>query len=508
MMEKRDLTRAVSKFFSGIQKIPGAVLGAILGAVAANSQVIGVTSLGVLALIVLAGSVVGFSVGGLLGVIFSGRKTNNGIVPVGDLHKPRRLPGENFAAELLTEDIRLDRMDNGLRVTVSRKNVKEAVISSAGKESLADMHVGQDAPVLLEADNRILEYMLGRGNNNPSPVDLRTLTQNGIRLRWASGGMLSIVNFRRRRWIPLFFRDIRPYGWNISLGSSERHFNKLQLATNRLDEELNDPACVIGREFLEETLVLENAFRDNVNSYNQKTFVVPGAGDANVQNAKQLNAKHVTCRAATDNLFFTHQGSIINARPAAPSMTLVIEDVNGGIHTVPHVLVCINLLELGIEVVKVMEYDLDENDYLLDGEILEIHKGNGTISTELTRMPVALVSCDFLGEQFGAGALGNDLGYTLGGQPSVNIHRNIPAEHIHLFDWDVRRRIQVMLGSNPAEKSERKRYLDWFDKFGSCFVDERGNPVHDRAPGLFTPTTVKILKLYFNGGHGAGEKKG
>ena len=31
-----------------------------------------------------------------------------------------------------------------------------------------------------------------------------------------------------------------------------------------------------------------------------------------------------------------------------------------------------NLFELGIEVIKVISYDLSDNDYLLDGEILEL----------------------------------------------------------------------------------------------------------------------------------------
>jgi uncharacterized membrane protein len=488
----------LKKFFSGIQTIPGTVLGAIVATVAIQPKMVGVSSQVVLALIVLAGSILGFLVGGLLGVLLGRRKPNSGIVPAAALHQRKRLIGENFAAELLTENICIERETSGLRIRVSRRNVEEAVISSAGKTALADMHVGMYAPVLRAADSNILDYMLDPTKPCPSPINLRKLTTDGIRIRWASGGIFSIVEFKGRKWIPLFFRDIRPYGWNMSLGSSERNFDTRQLATNNLDDELNNPVSIIGREFLEETLVLEKAFEDNVYSYNQKTFRISGAAmDANEQQAMQLNAKHVACRRNTDNIAITHSSKIIKAQPVNSSMKLVVEDAQGRAHTSDNVLVCINLLELGIEVVKVMEYELADNDYLLDGEILEIHRGNGIIETELTRMPVALVSYDFLNQKFGpAGASG--LRYTLGSQPSAIIDGNIPVDDIHLFDWDVKRRIEIMLGSDKKQADERRRYLDWYDKFGSCFVDDKGNPTMGRAPGLFTPTTVKILKLFFN----------
>jgi hypothetical protein len=46
-------------------------------------------------------------------------------------------------------------------------------------------------------------------------------------------------------------------------------------------------------------------------------------------------------------------------------------------------LVVFNLLELGIEVVRVFEYEIGPDDYFLDGELL-VHPDG---STELVRMP-------------------------------------------------------------------------------------------------------------------------
>ena len=75
------------------------------------------------------------------------------------------------------------------------------------------------------------------GGVNPEKVKQKNL-------RWASGGVVSIVKFRKREWIPFFFRDIPAYGWNISLGASEER-----------TDDLNDPWSFIIREFLEETHV-------------------------------------------------------------------------------------------------------------------------------------------------------------------------------------------------------------------------------------------------------------
>jgi hypothetical protein len=51
-------------------------------------------------------------------------------------------------------------------------------------------------------------------------------------------------------------------------------------------------------------------------------------------------------------------------------------------------LVIFNLLELGIEVVRVFEYEVGAEDYFLDGELL-VHADG---SAELVRMPVGLIS--------------------------------------------------------------------------------------------------------------------
>ena len=150
------------------------------------------------------------------------------------------------------------------------------------------------------------------------------------------------------------------------------------------------------------------------------------------------------------------------------------------------VIVCFNLLELGIEVVKVISYDLDDDDYLLDGEILEF------TPKELTRMPVALISLDYLKLTFGRR---HDWFYTAGPQPSVLTLEPLSDDDIRIFEWDVRQRLAIIKGEKKGIGTELRRYLDWYDKFHANFFDERDHPYTKHPSQLFTPATAKILSL-------------
>ena len=147
-------------------------------------------------------------------------------------------------------------------------------------------------------------------------------------------------------------------------------------------------------------------------------------------------------------------------------------------------------MELGIEVVKVITYDLDDDNYLLDGEILEF------TPKELTRMPVGLISVSYLQSVFGTEKA--DLTYTLGPQPSVRVRKPIPQEDIHIFDWDILQRLAIIRGDKDPIGTELRRYLDWYDKFGPNFLDEQDRPWAGNPSRLFTPATVKLLNLCFS----------
>ena len=168
-----------------------------------------------------------------------------------------RFKHEVFAIELLNKNLRVDRRGNQTVVTVDRDRVQEIIVSYLGKEAAISRHVTGKEERLKKEDRRIHQLLL---RQRQGVIDVGAL---GLNLRWASGGMMSVVKWRRRKWVPLFFRDIRPYGWNLALGSSERYFdsNDRLKAGYDFDKELNDPWLFILREFIEEMQVIDGSPR-------------------------------------------------------------------------------------------------------------------------------------------------------------------------------------------------------------------------------------------------------
>ena len=144
---------------------------------------------------------------------------------------------------------------------------------------------------------------------------------------------------------------------------------------------------------------------------------------------------------------------------------------------------------------KVVKYDLAPNDYIVDGEIL-VDDTTEPPSEFLIRMPVALVSLGYLRRTFGTKHLDWHR-YTEGPAPSIDVGTAPASRDVHLFYGDLRQRLNVIKGLNPATARERTRMLDWYDKFGRQFFDRSGAPSTKRLPALFVPGTAKILSLYF-----------
>ena len=204
------------------------------------------------------------------------------VIPTKYLKKRHKFKNEVFAIELLTEDIIIKKDQKGLNsILINRNNVKQALINNAGKKQINNEYVQKNIERIKEKEAEVQKYLL---NAYDAENNKYVLSLNKMPLRWASGGVLSIVNYKRKKWIPMFFRDIPPYGWNISLGSSERSFfcNKLDL--NKYENELNSPLNYIEREFLEETLVLTGVpeesknciaryFKSLTNSLDDKTLL-------------------------------------------------------------------------------------------------------------------------------------------------------------------------------------------------------------------------------------------
>jgi hypothetical protein len=410
-----------------------------------------------------------------------------GVVSRKSLAGSKRLKGEVFAAELLARDIMIEAGDSGtVAVRIDRRDVRSAVISTEGKAALCAEHVSRHQESLARKDADIHAMLLGDGRLGGKRIDVK-----GLPMRWASGGVMSLVTYKGRQWVPLFFRDIRPYGWNISLGSSERYFDIKGQVTTNIDEELMTPTRFICREFLEETLVLAHAPREGENM--QVPFIMPfGDCAAPQQKALQTSGKHLKLRERHDRLSIEPEGQrTIAAGEMGTKMRVSIEDGKGHTANLSGVLVCFNLLELGIEIVKTVSYGLADDDYILDGEVLE------RTPHELTRMPVALISLDYLREVFGGGP--DTWRYTAGAQPSVESLRPISPNDATLFGWDIRQRMAIVKGIKEGVGTEFARYMDWYDKFRGNFLDDRDEPISspENMSRLFTPATAKVLSLFF-----------
>jgi len=413
------------------------------------------------------------------------RIKHNGIVDSKFLKKKRKFDGEVFAIELLQEDIVIKKTPRGeTSVSINRNNVKEALVNNAGKEQIINKYAHGNQEHLRNKEKEIQEFI--SSTYNPMNPKLNLSLQD-YPLRWASGGVLSIVNYKGKKWVPMFFRDIAPYGWNISLGSSERSFNKRSKPDySTYENELNSPLNYIEREFLEETLVLTNSPQQNKDS--KARYFKGFSNNLNEQKLKQTQDynEHAALRKEYDKLTINFNSTnTISPRLLRSNMEVSVEKDKEKWPT-RDVFVCFNMLELGIEVVKVIEYDLDDNDYLLDGEVLE---KDG--KKELVRMPVALISLDYLEREF-SGSEGQ--AYTMGTNPSIEAENKMKPDEAVLFDWDIKQRFDIINGVKEFVGTERERYEKWNKAFGSMFIiKEDGN---FNLPKLFTPATIRVFKQY------------
>lgn len=142
-----------------------------------------------------------------------------------------------FAAELLTQPIKFEKAGGRTLIRIDRTQIENAVYTNKGKEWLCNEFLKDEARKwAIEKDEMIHRFLIGENNS----VSIPPLPLHNFPLRWASGGVLSVVtiNGRKGKWTPFFFRDIAPIGWNIALGSSEG------------EDELTIPWRFLLREFL------------------------------------------------------------------------------------------------------------------------------------------------------------------------------------------------------------------------------------------------------------------
>ncbi len=322
---------------------------------------------------------------------------------------------------------------------------------------------------------------------------------NTIPLRWASGGFLPIVVYKERYWAMLFFRDIFPVGLNVANGASEDR------------QEYKNINKLIGREFCEETILLLSDLQQNY-PIRQACFTVDTVyPEAASPIAPFLSAEyteiHTKLRQESDSLRLILTGSN-EGRMIFPIRTPFELDIK--YHSLDirdfealkchNVIFTINPMEMGVEVIWLCNFDLNENEYLLDGELTLSHR-------VLIRRPVVLVSMDFLHNQYlrNSRSLGDMIPHR-----DSKILPIVPQGEFVLFDYDViarKRRIQTLNAAldSPSRIRNRKNlewerdiYKGWIDKYEIAFNQAmQGDLAHEDFRTL-CPVTWKTLELIFD----------
>ena len=397
--------------------------------------------------------------------------TLEGIAPWAQVFEgDKSLDGQVFALEILERPLGFERSAGRTRMILDRSGCREGIYTTRGKGNLVKRSITDLAAAQAE-DKALHRFLLSKEDG-----DFEVVHQG---LRWASGGVLPIVTWRGREWIPFFFRDIPPFGWNISLGGSDK------------GDDLSRPERFIEREFLEEMLVLEGAPVNN--RARMRPLIMDGqAPEAALSAALAHAGPHLQLRAKRDGLEIDAGGEPITVGPAQTSVSARITR-GAETHDMDNVLVCVNRLEAAIEVVRALHFELNDDALILDGELLE--PVGSASAPDLIRMPVAMISCDYLRGAFGPAW--SDFSHEGTLQPSVR-GPAIPATEIVMFENDVIRRREIRDGADAdATPFERERYADWTTRFGEHFYDAQGRPSIDDPVTLFTLPATKIISYYF-----------
>ena len=69
-------------------------------------------------------------------------------------------------------------------------------------------------------------------------------------------------------------------------------------------------------------------------------------------------------------------------------------------------------------------------------------------------------------------------------------------KEIQVFDWDIQQRLKKKESSDTPER-ERRRYEQWYKRFGTRLLTEEGKFKCSEDPQVFTAAAAKILSLYF-----------
>lgn len=406
----------------------------------------------------------------------------------------KKMPNEVYAIELLEKPVVIERNDDEFTVIIDRSGTHEIIINNKTKNSRFSSELKENREKLNELDKELFEFFARKTGKETYTLDL---SPYGVKFRWASGGGVPIVRQFEpdgtvKKSIALFFRDIAPVGWNIALGGSQRNFDFERGTATELEDELENPTKISRREFMEELLILSESLDDipmecrepinrnyRVFSYSEET------------NYPKFIKRHIGLRRdpSYDNLILSPSKDRIKLETLDTNMELIIKNRKGTEgEALYNILVVPDIVNFGIEIVKLFQFDLKNDDYILDGEIMD-----GEIKDELVRMPVALIDLDYIKEYFKSfDRLKVKFTNEEKKFPSIIVEESSMKleDHIKVFQWDVNRRKYIKDNKERGIGSEFVRYKNWFNGYGPNFDPENFAPSR-----LFTPATAKTLNL-------------
>lgn len=381
-------------------------------------------------------------------------------------------------------------------MTVDLEGVSYGICNNQGKAFLRDRFKDPGGKgELIRLSQEYFSY-LDVKSKNETPL---SLGESGkiVPFRWASGGYLPIVCYQQRPWAVLFFRDISPIGLNIANGASE----------NR--EEYKNLNRLIGREFSEEVIFLRSApfpkeravqhpFHIPNQSFETGDPVMPYLNEAFYKEHARLRSEQDGIAIQLDResewpmLHGLNTPFDLRVRYHTPDLK------HTRISLCPNVIFSLNPLEQGIEIIWLTQFNLNEGNYLLDGEYNEAHK-------VLIRRPVILVSMDYLKGIYGAYP---SLGELL---PEVDCKRLPPIPHgeFVLFDQDIdlRKKRLDTLEKTPTGSMDKKQREDWdwevnlhknwLETYEHAFRQAAEGDIEHEALRTLCPVTWKTLEIIF-----------
>jgi len=349
-------------------------------------------------------------------------------------------PGAAFRILLLypkraTDPVVVERKGSKFALKVDLTGQGLGIYSNAGKSWLRDKHLLEKKEIrdpLLAASKEVHSFFMGRPPSGDRSISWKDISQGSdLPLRWTSGGILPIVTYQGQQWAVLFFRDILPLGWNVGNGASETQ------------EEWLNTSWLSARELAEELIVLNR--KPKPGGVLQYCFMDDYEGSPL---NPLLGTPGGTCQfmEAHNQLRLAHDGVTIDMAGAKPErkvkrvttdFKVEVKDVNGKEEVHGNFLFSLNPLECGIETIRLCTFKLENEDWLVDGEI---SPSTWNKRPYLLRRPVMLLSVTFLQEQLDpGGSFGPPLGKDEKDRDSVECKKlpNIPIDAFRLFvDFD------------------------------------------------------------------------